>query len=153
MRSPRYFRLLDGLDDLLAGARDHAAPANIGDAYRRVRKAVKAAKAADYRDDALHRIRKRAKRLRYTAAATKAPRVAKRAKAVQTLLGEHQDSVVSRAHLLQQADAAVAAGEDTFSYGVLYLREDELARRCRAKLGRKLRKLDKATHRGGRAGL
>ena len=51
-----------------------------------------------------------------------------RAKDIQTLLGDHQDSVVSRTHLSQQAEAAHAAGEDTFTYGLLYAREDELAR-------------------------
>ena len=44
----------------------------------------------------------------------------RRSKAIQTLLGDHQDSVVSREHLLAAADAAHAAGEDTFTYGVLY---------------------------------
>ncbi|EUA10886.1 CHAD domain protein [Mycobacterium kansasii 732] len=95
-------------------------------------------------DAALHRIRKRAKRLRYTAAATGANRVAQQAKAVQTLLGDHQDSVVSREHLLEQTEAAHAAGEDTFTYGLLYQQENDLAESCRAQLGAALRKLDKA---------
>lgn len=148
MRSPRYFRLLDGIDALVGGvpADGGDAPTTVGPAYRRVRKAAKAAKRAPDagRDEALHRIRKGAKRLRYVAAATKETKVADRAKALQTLLGDHQDSVVSRTHLLAQADAALAAGEDTFTYGVLYLQEADLARRCRAQLGRALRKLDKA---------
>ena len=55
-----------------------------------------------------------------------------RAKTIQTLLGDHQDSVVSRTHLSQQADAAHAAGEDTFTYGLLYAQEDDLARDSRA---------------------
>lgn len=95
-------------------------------------------------DEALHVIRKRAKRLRYTAAATGADDVSKEAKAIQSLLGDHQDSVVSREHLTQQADAAHAAGEDTFTYGLLYQQESDLAERCRAQLDRALRKLDKA---------
>ena len=94
-----------------------------------MRKAAKnAADAADEeRDEALHRIRKGAKRLRYTAAATGADKVSDRAKDIQSLLGDHQDSVVSRTHLSQQAEAAHAAGEDTFTYGLLYAQEDELA--------------------------
>jgi hypothetical protein len=52
--------------------------------------------------------------------------------------------VVSRAHLLRQADAATAAGEDTFTYGLLYAREADLAAQCRAKLRPALRKLDRA---------
>jgi CHAD domain-containing protein len=151
MRSKRYFRLLDTLDALVAApwvSGGATTPAAIGAAYRRVHKAAKAAARAagdSGRDEALHRIRKGAKRLRYTAASTTdAPKVAARAKAIQTLLGDHQDSVVSRAHLLQQADAAHAAGEDTFSYGLLYQQEDDLARGCRSQLDRALGKLAKA---------
>lgn len=145
MRSARYFRLLDGLDALVAAppAARADAPTTIDAAYRRVRKAAKAA-ADDGGDEALHRIRKRAKRLRYTATATGATKVAKRAKTVQTLLGDHQDSVVSREHLLHQADSALAAGEDTFTYGLLYQQEDSLADDCHAQLDDALEKLDKA---------
>ena len=70
--------------------------------------------------------------------------MAERAKVVQTLLGDHQDSVVSRAHLSRQAEAAHAAGEDAFTYGLLYQREDELGRRCEDGLDDALKKLHKA---------
>ncbi|MDQ2628345.1 MAG: CYTH and CHAD domain-containing protein [Actinomycetota bacterium] len=143
MRSPRYFRLLDGLDDLIsAPSAARSAPVDI--AYRWLRKSVKAAKTAADRDAALHRIRKAAKRLRYAAAAANKTKIARRAKAIQTLLGDHQDSVVSRAHLIQQADAAAAADEDTFTYGLLYAHEADLAARSRAALPRALRKLNRA---------
>lgn len=151
MRSDRYFRLLDALDGLVAAAPSSApdeehAETTIASAYKRVRKAAKnAVKAADEdRDEALHRIRKGAKRLRYTAAATGADKVSNRAKDIQSLLGDHQDSVVSRTHLGQQAEAAHAAGEDTFTYGLLYAREDDLARSARQQLDRGLKKLDKS---------
>jgi CHAD domain-containing protein len=141
MRSPRYFRLLDALEDLVAAQPPEAAPGeepkpvNIESAYKRVRKAAKnAAAATEHRDEALHRIRKGAKRLRYVAAATGEPKVSDRAKTIQTLLGDHQDSTVSRAHLVQQSLAAHAAGEDTFTYGLLYQLEDDLANRCREQL-------------------
>jgi hypothetical protein len=49
--------------------------------------------------------------------------------------------VVSRIHLLQQADAARTAGEDTFTYGVLHREEEELAIRCREQLDDALREL------------
>jgi hypothetical protein len=52
--------------------------------------------------------------------------------------------VVSREHLLQQAQAAHTAGEDTFTYGLLYQREAELARDSRRQLQPKLSKLYKA---------
>jgi CHAD domain-containing protein len=147
MRSPRYFRLLDALDDLVLTGEptpgDDHPPADISSSYRKLVKATKSTKAASSadRDDALHRIRKAAKRLRYVAAATGESRVAQRSKTIQTLLGDHQDSVVSRIHLLQQADAAHAAGEDTFTYGVLHREEEELAIRCREQLDDALREL------------
>ncbi|OBF96286.1 CHAD domain-containing protein [Mycobacterium sp. 852002-51152_SCH6134967] len=153
MRSQRYFRLLDALEGLVAAEpalsqdEDERTQATIGAAYKRVRKAAKAAAAAeadDDKDEALHRIRKGAKRLRYTAAATGESKVSDRAKSIQSLLGDHQDSVVSRTHLSQQADAAHAAGEDTFTYGLLFRMEEELAHRSREQLDGALKKLAKA---------
>jgi CHAD domain-containing protein len=154
MRSQRYFRLLDALDALMAreptavaGAK--RAPVTIVSAYGKVRKAARAAALSEpgaerERNVALHRIRKRAKRLRYTAAATGAAKVSEQAKVIQTLLGDHQDSVVSREHLLSEAQAARAAGEDTFTYGLLYQQEADLAERCRQQLDDALRKLAKS---------
>src|SRR5262249_36103150 len=151
MRSQRYFRLLDALDAMVAEipaatSGEEQAPVTLNAAYKKVRKAAKAAAqvepgAEHERDLALHRIRKRAKRLRYTAAATGADKVSEQAKVIQTLLGDHQDSVVSREHLSQQAEAAHTAGEDTFSYGVLYRQEADLAESCRQQLDNALRKL------------
>jgi CHAD domain-containing protein len=152
MRSQRYFRLLDALDWVVAAepspteSGEEHPPVTIDAAYKKVRKAAK--EAADtpdeHRDEALHRIRKRAKRLRYTAAATGEDKVSSRAKTIQSLLGDHQDSVVSREHLRQQADEALAASEDTFTYGILYQQEDDLAQRCREQLDNALKKLDKS---------
>jgi CHAD domain-containing protein len=154
MRSQRYFRLLDALDAWVAevpatASGDESTPVTIDAAYQKVRKAAKAATqvepgAEHERDLALHRIRKRAKRLRYTAAATGATRVSEQAKVIQTLLGDHQDSVVSREHLSHQAEAAHTAGEDTFAYGLLHQQEADLAERCRQQLDDALRKLAKA---------
>lgn len=155
MRSQRYFRLLDALEGLVAAepvpveGEQQRVRSTIDAAYKRVRKAAKAAaeahaeKAAE-KDEALHRIRKGAKRLRYTAAATGAAKVSDRAKTIQSLLGDHQDSVVSRTHLRQQADAAHAAGEDTFTYGLLFRLEEELAQRSREQLDGALKKLANA---------
>jgi CHAD domain-containing protein len=154
MRSQRYFRLLDALDAWVAEIPDTApgeerAPVTINAAYRKVRRAAKAAArvepgAEHERDLALHLVRKRAKRLRYTAAATGATQVSEEAKVIQTLLGDHQDSVVSREHLSHQAEAAHTAGEDTFTYGLLYQQEADLAERCRQQLDGALRKLAKS---------
>jgi CHAD domain-containing protein len=163
MRSQRYFRLLDALDAIVtelpdAQSDEEATTVTIDAAYKKVRKAAKAAAGqgdqedtesaeaehADDHDEALHLIRKRAKRLRYTAAATGQDEVSKQAKAIQTLLGDHQDSVVSREHLLEQSEAARAAGEDTFTYGLLYQQELHLADGCRGQLDDALGKLDKS---------
>ena len=151
MRSERYFRLLDALEALVAtqpapaAPGEEPAPVSIGSAYKRIRKAAKRADTAhdEDRDEALHRIRKGAKRLRYTAAATGAAKVADRAKTIQTLLGDHQDAVVSRTHLSHQAETAHAAGEDTFTYGLLYQQEDDLAQRSRDQLGDALKQLNR----------
>ncbi|KAA8969292.1 CYTH and CHAD domain-containing protein [Mycobacterium sp.] len=150
LRSQRYFRLLDALDAVVASSpsrhNPESTPVDLDAAYQRVRKAAKAAaRAAEAdRDKALHRTRISAKRLRYAAAATGATKLAEQAKTIQTLLGDHQDSVVSREHLLRQADAAHAAGEDTFTYGLLYQQEADLAQHCREQLDAAMRKLDKA---------
>ncbi len=73
-------------------------------------------------DDALHRIRILAKRARYAAEAaaivvgSPATRFAKRAAALQTVLGEHQDSVVARTWIRE----AAGNGRRGFVAGVLY---------------------------------
>ena len=150
MRSQRYFRLLDALDALVISAVPEAdtgqRPASVRSSFRKVRKAAKAARTAgpDGHNEAVHRIRKAAKRLRYIAAATGHTKIERRSKVVQTLLGDHQDSVVSREHLLAAADAAHAAGEDTFTYGVLYQREAEVALYCEHQLGDELKALRRA---------
>ncbi len=160
MRSRRYFRLLDALEAIVSQspaqiAGEERPPVTIDAAYKKVRKAAKAARAAadvelegpsaeQERNEAIHRIRKRAKRLRFTAAATGADQVSERAKVIQSLLGDHQDSVVSREHLSREAEAAHAAAEDTFTYGLLYQQEEDLADRCREQLDDALRKLAKS---------
>lgn len=162
MRSERYFRLLDALEALVAAepvtsaAGEEAAPVTVHSAFRKVRKATKRARAAAADDAvsahdsdvALHEIRKRAKQLRYTAAALGVEKVADRAKAIQSLLGDHQDSVVSRIHLLHEATVAHGTGEDTFTYGVLFQQEADLARRSEEQLDDALKQLRKAVRDG-----
>ncbi|MGA5425380.1 CHAD domain-containing protein [Streptomyces koyangensis] len=78
------------------------------------------------RDHALHQARKAAKRARYAAEAARpalgkpARRYRKHVKAVQQLLGVHQDSVVARQALRQLAVEAHGAGESAFTWGLLY---------------------------------
>jgi CHAD domain-containing protein len=152
MRSARYFRLLDALDAVVISApppdEDHP-HATIRSGYKRVRNRARAAAAAvdeHEHDEALHRVRKAAKRLRYVAAATGNSDVSANAKVIQGLLGDHQDSVVSRTFLLAEASVAHAAGEDTFTYGVLYQREEELSQQCSEQLGDALKALRRSVH-------
>ena len=65
--------------------------------------------------------------------------------ALQEVLGAHQDALVVQAVLVGLADDALAAGEDTFTYGRLHAleqaRADEAGREGRAllaELGAKL---------------
>lgn len=87
----------------------------------------------------LHRARKSAKRARYAvelAAALLDEPAATSAialnTAVQDVLGEHQDSVVA-ADLMRQlgAQASVTPGENGFTFGLLYAREQAAAQRAR----------------------
>jgi CHAD domain-containing protein len=87
--------------------------------------------------ETLHRARKAAKRARYAAELRKpldkgAKRAVKHYKRIQSLLGDHQDTVVATETLRQMALAAgTTVGENGFSYGVLYAREQQIARECR----------------------
>ncbi|MDQ0683854.1 CHAD domain-containing protein [Streptomyces achromogenes] len=85
------------------------------------------------RDEGLHEARKKAKRTRY-AAETATPAIGGPAKALvksmkslQSLLGEHQDSVMARQALRELSAVAHAAGESAFTYGLLYGREERRA--------------------------
>ena len=145
--SPRHLALLDALDTLLADppmlprATDPAAKplakAVLKD-YERLALRVGHALGLDAgqeRDLALHDARKAAKRARYAAEAATptlgkpAKRLAMAMKEVQTLLGDHQDGVVAREALRGLAVQADAAGESSFTWGVLHAREEALAER------------------------
>lgn len=81
------------------------------------------------REEYFHDMRKSAKKLRYAAEAVgaatslKTKRLYNACKAMQSSLGDFQDSVTSRDRLLKFAENARRKGEDTFGYGVLYQRE------------------------------
>ncbi|MFF1914924.1 CHAD domain-containing protein [Streptomyces sp. NPDC058239] len=141
----RYLALLESLDALLAGppllpAASHtpeqALPRAVLKEYERLATRVGHAlelRPGHDRDLAMHDARKAAKRARYAAEAARpalgkpAERIAKRMKAVQTLLGDHQDSVVARDALRTLAVQAHAAGEPAFTWGLLYGREEAAA--------------------------
>ncbi|WP_327367414.1 CYTH and CHAD domain-containing protein [Streptomyces sp. NBC_01217] len=141
----RYLALLESLDALLD------APPLLPAASRAPAQALSRAVLKEYerlatrvghalglppghdRDLALHDARKAAKRARYAAEAARpalgkpAGRIAGRMKSVQTLLGDHQDSVVARDALRTLAVQAHAAGEPSFTWGLLYGREEAAA--------------------------
>ncbi|MBH1933117.1 CYTH and CHAD domain-containing protein [Streptomyces sp. AV19] len=142
---PRYLALLDALDVLVADPPLRAGAARSPEKvlakavrrdYGRLSARVEHALATDpgpERDAALHDARKAAKRARYAAEAAApalgkdARRLVKRMKAVQTVLGDHQDSVLARGALRAIAAQAEGAGESAFTYGVLYGREEARA--------------------------
>lgn len=143
--SRRYVALLNALDALLADpplgkAADRPAETVLPEAvlrdYERLTGRIEGALSMDpgeARDLALHEARKAAKRTRYAAEAATpalgkpARRLARAVKAVQTLLGDHQDAVVARDALRGLAVQAAGAGESSFTWGLLYGREEALA--------------------------
>ena len=138
--SRRYFSLLGELDRLLAEpplteraampAAD-ALPAAVRRGYRQVGRRMRRERrtaAGEPRDVALHQARKAAKRARYAGEAV-TPAIGKRAarftrqmKKLQSVLGEHQDTVIARHVERELGMSAYLAGENSFSYGLLYER-------------------------------
>jgi CHAD domain-containing protein len=137
-RSVRLLETLDvlGLEPPLAGRAQEPArdvlPGLLRRDLDRLRRAVEAAERSEgrERDLALHEARKKAKRLRY-AAETAAPvlgkradKLVRRATAIQRALGEHQDSVVSRALLREYGARARGEAENGFTFGRLHALEE-----------------------------
>ncbi|CAM5559981.1 CYTH and CHAD domain-containing protein [Streptomyces atroolivaceus] len=141
----RYLALLDALDALLADppllpaaarAPQDALPRAVLQDYERLATRIGHAlelAQGEERDVAMHEARKAAKRVRYAAEAAKpalgkpARKFAKRMKSVQSVLGDHQDSVVARDALRALAVQAHGAGESAFTWGLLYGREEAAA--------------------------
>lgn len=141
--SRRYLALLADLADWVdhpphTPAADQSARAvlkPVARSRRRVKQRLRDANiAGDI--DLLHPARKAAKRARYAAEAAEpvtgrkaSRRQAKRYQRLQDLLGEHQDSLVS-ATLLRRlgAKAGTTKGENGFSFGILFEREQRNAR-------------------------
>jgi CHAD domain-containing protein len=146
--SDRYLALHDRIDAFLADppltarARRPAkreVPKSVRRAYRRVESRMADADhqpSGERRDRALHETRKAAKRLRYATEAVQptlgkpATRLRKRLKSVQDLLGEHQDTAVSRPVLRKLAAQAHLDGGNGFTYGLMYAAEAARAERA-----------------------
>ena len=103
---------------------------------RRARQEARRTRGATNRDEALHEVRKKAKRLRYAAESAtpvlgqRAKRLAKRARKVQDTLGARQDTVASRAWLEELASRAEGDTAVAFGAGRLHAREEHRADRA-----------------------
>ena len=166
--SARYAELMAELDLLTAGplagrqigpkagdpARD-VLPRAVRKAYRqadrRMRRARRAPSGHD-RDVALHQARKSARRARYAAEAAAlvsgkpARRFARQMKKVQSALGEHQDSVLARQSARDLGIGAHLAGENAFTYGLLYERERHQAARLQSSARKTWKKASRKRH-------
>lgn len=162
--SPRYFALLGELDTLatvplsgpaaqqgagqvLPGAVRHACDR----AARRMEAALVAADPApagagqpeaNTADAALHAARRAAKRARYVAEAVApafgddAAALARQMRKLQSVLGHHQDTVISRQTVREMAIRAHMSGENAFTYGLLHERDACEAEKLRAQAAR-----------------
>ncbi len=143
LTSDRVDQLLDSLADLAADPPwtdrahrpvDEVMLPCVAHEWKRVRRKVDAAHAVAVTgdaapgalDDLLHDVRKATKRARYAADplvglhGRDARRFVRTTKRIQSILGEHQDTVDARRQLLVLAGRAADAGEDGFTYGVLH---------------------------------
>jgi CHAD domain-containing protein len=146
MDSPRYLAILAVLRDWRV---DPPVDSDVSTAAL-VKGAKKAQHKADRHlvealpdgDDAtLHRARKAAKRARYGAEMVGGSKSKmKQYKRFQSVLGDHQDSVVASSALRRMGVAAgTTDGQNGFTFGLLLARERHIAEQCR----RKARKLAK----------
>ena len=141
MDSPRYFDLLDRLQALAAqppwtdAAQKKAGRAlskSLDHDWKRLRARVLRAADATSREPTtpgeMHDVRKAAKRVRYAAEALVplpgkgAKRMVQAHERIQTVLGDQHDDAEAQAALVELADAAAAAGENAFTYGLLHAR-------------------------------
>ena len=143
--SPRYFALLDALDQLLADppfTPEAAQPA--GDvlshsarrAYQRTDRRLRRARhtaPGPRREVAYHDARKAAKRARYAGEAAspaiggEARRFTRQMKKIQSVLGDQHDAIVARGVDRDLGISAHLAGENAFTFGLMYQDEDQLA--------------------------
>jgi CHAD domain-containing protein len=149
--SARYAELLASLDRLAhdpplgpqaAAPARHVLPAAVRKAYRqadkRMRRARRVPRGHDH-DVALHEARKSARRARYAAEAARpaagkpARRFARQMKKVQSVIGDHQDTVIARHAARDLGIGAYLAGENAFTYGLLYELELHQAERLQAR--------------------
>jgi len=143
MRSQRYLRLVDALQELAADVpltvtadrpTDKVLRARVGHDWKRLAERVRALRDAEdpeERGRALHDVRKAAKRARYAAEplvpayGKHARRFVRRLEHIQSVLGDHHDLLVARTELPGLARAAAADGVDVYVLGVAYVRLEQ----------------------------
>jgi len=162
--SERYLATLRGLDDRAAtrAAEPDTEPAAdvlrgaVRRAYRRTSRRMQRACGAapgHATDVSLHDARKAAKRARYAAEAVApvsgpdAKRFARQLRNVQSVLGEHQDTVAARQAVRQLGMSAHLSGENAFSYGLLYEQDACDSRELRAQAMRAWERADRPRYR------
>jgi CHAD domain-containing protein len=163
--SVRYAKLLANLDQLAhdpprgpqagAPARD-VLPAAVHKAYRQANRRMRRARQAprgQARDVALHEARKSARRTRYAAEAARpasgkpARTFARQMKKIQSVVGDHQDTVIARQAARELGIKAHLAGENAFTYGLLHEREHDQAERLQARARTVWKKASRPRHR------
>jgi CHAD domain-containing protein len=162
--SPRYAELLAELDLLTAGPLDGAQASRAGRKVlpKAVRKACRQADrrmrharrtpSGPARDVALHQARKSARRARYAAEAASlvcgkpAGRFARQMKKVQSALGEHQDAVLARQSARDLGIGAHLAGENAFTYGLIYEHERHQAAHLQSAARKTWKKASRPRH-------
>ncbi len=142
LNSRRYFDLLDEVDRIADADPDPVTWRHLRkQARKRIRKADSqlVAAMADGTDAELHEARKTYKKARYAvelagaSSGKPARKLGNRLKALQDILGEHQDAVVAATLLKDLAGDMVAGnGKSGFGFGVLYAHERARAQRLRA---------------------
>jgi len=144
LRSTAYLQLRDDLDALVAEPPLTEAAARPGDEVlrevlassgKRLRRAVHAAADSD-EAEVLHAVRKAAKRLRYTAEAAEpvlglpVAELVGVLKGVQDVLGDRQDTFITRPLCVQLGRQAFAAGENAWTWGRLHALEEARCERA-----------------------
>ncbi|MFD2470386.1 CHAD domain-containing protein [Amycolatopsis silviterrae] len=138
LSSTRYATLVQSIATLIETTRpagEKALRKLMRKAARKLERATAATAglSGDELEKALHNVRKKAKRARYAADVVR-PVFGKRlrvwrkhVKAVQRTLGKHQDSVVDRAALRHFAIDGFSENQNTFTFGLLYGRDEAAA--------------------------
>jgi CHAD domain-containing protein len=112
-------------------------------AYRQAKRRLRRARQVPHgqaRDVALHEARKSARRARYAAEVARpasgkpARTFARQMKKVQSVVGDHQDTVIARQAARDLGIGAHLAGENAFTYGLLYEREHDQAERLQVRV-------------------